>query len=124
MSEYEGETPADAEPPRMRRVAVAFLVCALMAVPAIAHATAGDPPCPPGSSPDPSGLACVLLDKTETSVGAMTNTGATQDPWLTNALELQHHLGDALPWTDAMWVGTHNSFNTIANSPPSLSNTD
>lgn len=89
-----------------------------------AHAATDDPPCPPGSSPDPSGLACVLADKAQTGVTAMTTTPAPQDAWLTQALELQHHLGDALPWTDAMWVGTHNSFNTIANSPPSLSNTD
>ena len=40
------------------------------------------------------------------------------------ALELQHRLGDALPLRDAMWVGTHNSFNTISNTPPSLSNND
>ena len=102
------------------------LLVALLGVPllASAHAAPGDPPCPPGSSPDPSGLACVLTDKTQTGVQSMTGEPAPQDPWLTQALELQHRLGDALPWTDAMWVGTHNSFNTIANSPPSLSNTD
>ena len=43
---------------------------------------------------------------------------------MTRALELQHRLGDALPLRDAMWVGTHNSFNTVSSSPPSLSNTD
>ena len=102
------------------------LLVVLLGVPAFAtaHADPGDPPCPPGSSPDPSGLACVLADKAQTGVDAMTTTPAPQNAWLTNVLELQHHLGDALPWTDAMWVGTHNSFNTIANSPPSLSNTD
>jgi len=109
----------------MRRVVVGTML-ALLCIPFLvsARAATGDPPCPPGSSPDPSGLACVLADKAQTGLDAMTTTPQSQDEWLTNALELQHHLGDALPWTDAMWVGTHNSFNTIANSPPSLSNTD
>ena len=109
----------------MRRLVVGTLV-ALLCAPFVvsAHAAPGDPPCPSGSSPDPSGLACVFVDKTQTSADAMTSTPARQDAWLTNSLELQHRLGDALPWTDAMWVGTHNSFNTIDNTPPSLSNTD
>lgn len=107
----------------MRRGAVAIIVCALMAVPALAHAEQGDPPCPPGQAPDPSGLVCVFVDKTTTGIDAATQPAA-QDPWLTRALELQHRLGDALPLRDAMWVGTHNSFNTISNRPPSLSNTD
>src|SRR3954451_7808628 len=107
----------------MRAFVVGVFVT-LMCVPIAAHAAPGDPPCPPGAAPNPSGLVCVFADKTQTSATAMTSTPAAQDPWLTNALELQHRLGDALPWTDAMWVGTHNSFNTIANSPPSVSNTD
>src|SRR3954468_14319305 len=109
----------------MRRLLVGMLV-AIVCVPFVvtARAATGDPPCPPGSSPDPAGLVCVLADKAQTGIDAMTTAPAPQDPWLTQALELQHQLGDALPWTDAMWVGTHNSFNTIANSPPSLSNTD
>src|SRR6266404_3697951 len=107
----------------MRAIVVGALV-ALMCVPVVAHGAAGDPPCPPGAAPNPSGLACVFADKTATGVKATTGPAGAQDPWLTQALELQHRLGDALPWTDAMWVGTHNSFNTIASSPPSLSNTD
>lgn len=67
---------------------------------------------------------CVFADKATTGTTALTQTPSPQDPWLTNALEAQHHLGDTLPFRDAMWVGTHNSFNTAANTPPSLSNTD
>src|SRR4051795_11419238 len=107
----------------MRAFVVGVFVT-LMCVPIAAHAAPGDPPCPPGAAPNPSGLVCVFADKTHTSAGAMTTTPAAQDPWLTNALELQHRLGDALPWTDAMWVGTPNSFTPSRNSPPSLSNTD
>ncbi|MEY2420446.1 MAG: hypothetical protein QOI95_513 [Acidimicrobiaceae bacterium] len=102
-----------------------------MAVPAIAHAGAGNPPCPPGAEPNPSGLICVELDKTTTGVDAQTQRAQTEaavaaqeSGWLGHALELQHRLGDALPLRDAMWVGTHNSFNTVANNPPSLSNND
>lgn len=108
----------------MRRGAVAAVVCALMIVPVTARAAGGDPPCPDGQAPDPSGLVCVLVNHATTGVQVATQEPAPQDPWLTQALELQHRLGDALPFRDAMWVGTHNSFNTVSNSPPSVSNTD
>ena len=108
----------------MRRGAVAAIVCALLIVPVTARAAEGDPPCPDGQAPDPSGLVCVLVDHATTGVEIATQEPAPQDPWLTQALELQHRLGDALPLRDAMWVGTHNSFNSASNSPPSLSNTD
>jgi hypothetical protein len=106
---------------------LSVLVLAAMAVAAPlarADSGAGTPPCPPGAAPKPQGLACVLLDKTATGAAALTSAPAEQDPWLTEALELQHRLGDSLPWRDAMWVGTHNSFNTVANVPPSPSNLD
>lgn len=66
----------------------------------------------------------MLLDKATTGVEVMTAPHPEQDPWLTQALALQHRLGDTLALRDSMWVGTHNSFNTASNLPPSLSNTD
>ena len=107
----------------MRGLVVGCLV-ALLCTPIAARGAPGDPPCPSGAAPNPSGLVCVFVDHTKIGVQTITTDPAPQDPWLTNAVELQHRLGDALPWTDAMWVGTHNSFNTISNTPPSLSNTD
>jgi hypothetical protein len=102
-----------------------------MVVPVFANATAGDPPCPPGKAPDPSGLVCVFLDKSTTTFDAQTQQAQTEQAvaaqeagWLGQALESQHRLGDALPLSDAMWVGTHNSFNTASNVPLSLSNND
>lgn len=112
----------------MRRVVVVVMACVLaFGVPAAARAGSGDPSCSPNESGlpvDPTGAACVFVDKATTGVDAQTQPVAVQDAWLTNALELQHRLGDQLTFDDAMWVGTHNSFNNAANTPPSLSNTD
>jgi hypothetical protein len=120
----EDQWPPAANAHGMRRLAIATIACALLLLPAAAHAAEGDPPCPDGEAPDPSGLVCVLVNHVTTGVEVVTQPPAAQDPWLTNALELKHRLGDALPLRDAMWVGTHNSFNTASNTPPSLSNTD
>jgi hypothetical protein len=43
--------------------------------------------------------------------------------WLHRTLAFQYRLGHELPLTEALWVGTHNSFNSTAETP-SLSNTD
>jgi hypothetical protein len=71
------------------------------------------------------------MDKNTTAIDAQTQRAQTEQAvaaqeasWLGQTLELQHRLGDALPLRDAMWVGTHNSFNTVANNPPSISNND
>ena len=40
------------------------------------------------------------------------------------ALELQHTISATHCRCATRWVGTHNSFNTISNSPPSISNND
>jgi hypothetical protein len=116
---------------RRRVLVLVAALAALLVVPLDARAQPGDPPCPPGKSPDPSGLVCVFVDKQTTGIDAQTQQAQTEQAvaaqesgWLGQALELQHRLGDALPLTDAMWVGTHNSFNTVSNVPPSLSNLD
>jgi hypothetical protein len=105
-------------------VITALALTSLVCIPVTARATQGDPPCPDGQTPDPSGLVCVFVDKATTGVDAKTQPPAPSDPWLTTALELQHRLGDALPLRDATWVGTHNSFNTVSDDIPTLSNQD
>jgi hypothetical protein len=117
---------------RGRKVRFTVAVAALLAtIPATALGQAGRQPCPAGTSPDPAGLVCVLLDKAAIGLAAQTQQAATaqavaahESSWLGQALELQHRLGDALPLRDAMWVGTHNSFNTVSNTPVSVSNLD
>jgi len=53
---------------------------------------------------------------------------AYQQTWVHRALVLQRALGDGLPWRDAQWLGTHNSFNSVPDGPddppPGLSQLD
>lgn len=50
---------------------------------------------------------------------------AFEQSWTHRALGLQYELGAALPFVDALFVATHNSFNsTSANSPQTLSGSD
>src|SRR3954471_20431623 len=44
--------------------------------------------------------------------------------WTHRALSFQYALGNAVPLRDAPWVGTHNSFNSIAEMGNTLSDTD
>src|SRR3954468_16091424 len=44
--------------------------------------------------------------------------------WTHRALAFQYALGNELGLRDAPWVGTHNSFNSIAEMGPTLSDTD
>ena len=41
--------------------------------------------------------------------------------WAHRALAFQHALGDTVPLRNAQWIGTHNSFNSIAEMGPALS---
>lgn len=43
---------------------------------------------------------------------------------LHDALTFQYHLGDDLPFTNAPWAGTHNSFNSVKRNSPALSEID
>lgn len=43
--------------------------------------------------------------------------------WVHRALAFQYALGEALPFRDAPWIGTHNSFNSTSEAP-TLSHTD
>jgi hypothetical protein len=44
--------------------------------------------------------------------------------WTHRALALQYELGNDVGFPNAQWLGTHNSFNSIAEEGPSLSDTD
>ena len=48
---------------------------------------------------------------------------AYENSWTHRALAFQSRLGDALPFRDAPWVGTHNSYNSSSETP-TLSHTD
>ncbi len=48
---------------------------------------------------------------------------AYEDSWLHRTLAFQRGLGDALPFRDAPWLGTHNSFNST-DELPTVSHTD
>ena len=49
---------------------------------------------------------------------------AFEESWTRDALAYQHALGDGVPFRNAPWLGTHNSFNSIAEMGPALSTTD
>ncbi len=44
-----------------------------------------------------------------------------QQSWIHRALELQYDLGGDAPFRNSHWVGTHNSFNSVAEMGPALS---
>ncbi|HEX8208047.1 MAG TPA: hypothetical protein VF587_18425, partial [Solirubrobacteraceae bacterium] len=44
--------------------------------------------------------------------------------WTHRALAFQHALGDGVPLRNAQWIGTHNSFNSIAEMGPTVSDMD
>jgi hypothetical protein len=101
----------------MRRALLATLSLLLL-VPATAAA----------QCPEELYAACHGADVIERDAQALT--GASHDveghegSWVHRALAFQSALGDAAPLRDAPWVGTHNSFNSIAEMGPALSTTD
>ncbi len=56
--------------------------------------------------------------------GGSSVPASSQQAWVRSALETQYHLGDELPLVSARWVGTHNSFNSIAEVGLALSPLD
>src|SRR6266498_1750933 len=60
--------------------------------------------------------------------GACCTTGpavaATSGPWVERALAAQYRLGDPVPFRNAPWIGTHNSFNGPAEMGLALSAQD
>lgn len=47
-----------------------------------------------------------------------------QGSWVDRALEAQFELGSGLPLANTPWIGTHNSFNSVAEMGPTLSDQD
>ncbi|HEX6387798.1 MAG TPA: hypothetical protein VFZ89_00070 [Solirubrobacteraceae bacterium] len=78
------------------------------------------------ASLSPLALSCVALQKAADAL-AKRDTAAAREAylrsWTHRAAQLQYALQDDLPLTRAQWIGTHNSFNSVDESP-TLSNYD
>jgi hypothetical protein len=85
--------------------------------------------CSPAGSQ--AAFACYGADVVERDVQAYAQPdrfeAAIQDyerSWTHRAVALQYELANDVGFTNAPWLGTHNSFNSIAEEGPSLSDTD
>lgn len=97
------------------------LVLAALLVPATSVAAVADE-CK--DSPQPTlcqGAAVLRRDLSPVPAAAVD--AAASGP-TTRDLVFQHHLGDTVPFRDAPWLGTHNSFNSIAQLGPAVSSID
>ncbi len=114
-----------------RRLALTALLAAL-ALPAAAYAA---PSGPVAQACAPAGSAAVALCYGADVVTRDGQAYATPDryknaiaayqrSWTHTALLLQSELGNDVGFANAPWIGTHNSFNSIAEEGPSLSDTD
>jgi hypothetical protein len=120
---------------------IAIAVAALAATATTAHAATVDELC---SKLSPSGAPCIGADKLAERLAAeCRRAGRPADDcqmplghkvgrdivehygtsWLHRTAAFQYRLGNALPFRDAPWLGTHNSFNSVSD-PPTLSKTD
>src|SRR5881275_798042 len=122
---------------RTARVAVclaALLVCGAVGAGG-AHAQSIDGACDQAS---PSAAACIGADKVAEAAAAecrragMPEEDCTlplghevssrivdeyQQSWLHRAAAFQYALGNSLPLLRSQWLGTHNSFNSVNDSP-------
>jgi hypothetical protein len=120
-------------------VAAAALALLVSTVPSAASA-GGDTPSPPAPTAacdavSPIAIPCVVLNKAMNAVStecrrvgipdalcvlplAHRVTQAARDAylqsWVHQTATFQSALGDPLPLTDAQWIGTHNSFNSLS----------
>lgn len=127
-------------PHRWARAAVvaASLTLMLAVTPAaVAEDDVPSPPAPtaPCDAVSPIAIPCIALGKTFDALGAECRrvgipdtlcvlplahkvTQAARDAylrsWVHQAATFQRELGDPLPLRDAQWIGTHNSFNSLA----------
>jgi hypothetical protein len=122
-------------------VLAGVLSALLIAAGPAGSAAAADPAPPSPTAPcdavSPIAIPCVALGKTFDAVSAECRrvgipdtlcilplahnvTQAARDAylqsWVHQAAKFQYALGDPLPLRDAQWLGTHNSFNSLAES--------
>src|SRR3954453_6686588 len=102
----------------MRRLLLATtLLLLVLAVPAAAAPRAGGP----------DGVARDVAATCRSAGGPCqpeADVSGWSDTWTHRALAFQYALGNGLGLRDAPWVGTHNSFNSIAEMGNTLSDTD
>src|SRR5689334_20036918 len=116
---------------------LAAVAAALFAPTAVAPAHAATPsPTAPCDAISPIAIPCVALGKTFDAFSAECRrvgipdtlctlplahqvTQAARDAyvasWVHRTAQFQYGLGDPLPFRDASWIGTHNSFNSLSN---------
>jgi len=127
------------------RAAVAAGAMALLVLVPVGTASATNVPAPPPpTSPtapcdaiSPIAIPCVALNKVTDAVGAECRRAGVPDvlcvlplahkvtqaardaylqSWVHRTAQFQYALGNGLPLGDAQWIGTHNSFNSLADS--------
>jgi hypothetical protein len=117
------------------------VLAASAALAAAAHAQTVDSAC---TQTSPSAAACIGADKLSEAAAAecrragvpdsrcvlplghevlSESVSAYQQSWIHRAAVFQYSLGDSVPLLHAQWLGTHNSFNSV-NDTPTASHTD
>ena len=110
-----------------RRSLLAALIAAAL-LPAAAHATVRDTCSPAG---EPAETLCYGGDVLTRDAEAYAEPGrfetaieAYEKSWTHRTLAFQYSLANDVGMVNAPWLGTHNSFNSIAQQGPALSTTD
>ena len=111
----------------MQRIAALAACLVSLSLAAPAAADYGDDCAPLG--PQVQSTVCHGADVVSRDVAAATadHSAAIEEhlaSWTHRALTFQHALGDAVPLRNAQWVGTHNSFNSIEEMGPTVSDMD
>ncbi|HEX8085391.1 MAG TPA: hypothetical protein VF529_13950 [Solirubrobacteraceae bacterium] len=107
-----------------RRPLLLALACLALAAPAGARADVADECAPLGTQVQTTAChGADVLARDAAALAATERAGVKEhgSTWLHRALSYQHALGDGVPLRNAPWVGTHNSFNSIAEMGPALS---
>src|SRR5687768_14718068 len=107
----------------MRRTLIATLAVLAVAAPS-AHADVADDCEPLGTQVQTTvchGADVVARDAQALTTAERAGVKEHASTWTHRALAFQHALGHGAPLRNAPWVGTHNSFNSIAEMGPALS---